>query len=140
MQEVAMPGKSLLKTMRDLGLMIVGALLFGVGFDMFLQPNQINVGGVSGIGQILGHVLGFGSVAFWSLMINVPLFLISIRGVGREFFVGSLIGMLLSVCSFFFGVRSFKEKDTAPGFSIAGTIIGGIVMLGWLMVFLMGVR
>ena len=52
----------------------------------------------------------------------------------------ALLGALLAICSFLFGVRSFKEKDTAPGFSIAGTILGGIVMLGWLMIFLMGVR
>ncbi len=51
----------------------------------------------------------------------------------------ALIGMLFAVCSFIFGVRSFKEKDTSPGFSIAGTMIGGIVMLGWLTIFLMGI-
>ena len=80
---------------KNLLLMVVGCALFGLGFDLFLEPNHMNAGGVSGIGQLLEHLLGFGSVAFWSLMINVPLFLISIKGVGREFFIGSLIGMLL---------------------------------------------
>ena len=80
---------------KNLLLMVAGCALFGLGFDLFLEPNHMNAGGVSGIGQLLEHLLGFGSVAFWSLMINVPLFLISIKGVGREFFIGSLIGMLL---------------------------------------------
>ena len=53
------------------------------------------MGGVSGIGQLLEHLIGFGSVAFWSVLINVPLFLVSIKGVGRNFFFGSLVGMLL---------------------------------------------
>ena len=80
---------------RDFMRVVIGCALFGLGFDLFLQPNHMNVGGVSGIGQLLEHLIGFGSVAFWSVLINVPLFLISIRGVGRNFFFGSLVGMLL---------------------------------------------
>lgn len=80
---------------RDFMRIVIGCALFGLGFDLFLQPNHMNVGGVSGIGQLLEHLIGFGSVAFWSVLINVPLFLISIRGVGRNFFFGSLVGMLL---------------------------------------------
>lgn len=82
------------RTVRSFLLIVLGCVLFAVGFDLFLQPNQTNVGGVSGIGQLLAHVTGVGSVAIWSLCINVPLFLISIKGVGREFFLGSLVGML----------------------------------------------
>ena len=81
--------------LKNLFLMAAGCALFGLGFDLFLEPNHMNAGGVSGIGQLLEHILGFGSMAFWSLMINVPLFLVSIRGVGKEFFFGSLVGMLL---------------------------------------------
>ena len=81
--------------LKNLFLIAAGCALFGLGFDLFLEPNHMNAGGVSGIGQLLEHILGFGSVAFWSLMINVPLFLVSIRGVGKEFFFGSLVGMLL---------------------------------------------
>lgn len=90
-----MSKQTLYQYLRKLLLMIMGCALFGLGFDLFLEPNHMNAGGVSGIGQLLEHILGFGSVAFWSLMINVPLFLVSIRGVGKEFFFGSLVGMLL---------------------------------------------
>lgn len=85
----------LYRHVRNLILIAAGCALFGLGFDLFLQPNHMNVGGVSGIGQLLEHLIGFGSVAFWSVLINVPLFLVSIKGVGRNFFFGSLVGMLL---------------------------------------------
>ena len=85
----------LYRHVRNLILIVAGCALFGLGFDLFLQPNHMNVGGVSGIGQLLEHLIGFGSVAFWSVLINVPLFLVSIKGVGRNFFFGSLVGMLL---------------------------------------------
>ena len=58
-------------------LILVGCMLFSLGFDLFLGPNQINVGGVSGIGQLITHLTGFGSVALWSLLINVPLYSVS---------------------------------------------------------------
>ena len=85
-----------LRQVKNLLLVAFGCAIFALGFDLFLEPNHINVGGVSGIGQLLEKLTGFGSVALWSLLINVPLFLISIRGVGRNFFLGSLLGMLLS--------------------------------------------
>lgn len=86
----------LFRHIRNFFSILLGCAIFAVGFDLFLEPNHINVGGVSGIGQLLSHVTGFGSVAIWSLIINVPLFLISIKGVSREFFFGSLLGMALS--------------------------------------------
>ena len=89
-----MTNTPILRHLKNLALIVVGCALFALGFDLFLQPNQMNAGGISGIAQLLEHLLGVGSVAFWSVAINVPLFLMSIRGVGRGFFVGSLIGML----------------------------------------------
>jgi len=118
-----MPHRPVFKAIRSVGFLVVGAFLFGIGFDLFLQPNQINVGGVSGIGQILGHVLNFGSVAFWSLLINVPMFLISIRGVGREFFVGSLLGMLLSNL-FLEAFNHVQPPVTEP---LLGALYGGLL-------------
>ena len=85
----------LYRPIRSLMLITLGCALFALGFDLFLEPNHMNAGGVSGIGQLLEHLIGFGSVAFWSVAINVPLFLISIKGVGKNFFFGSLVGMLL---------------------------------------------
>ena len=130
-----MERKTLLKSMRNVLLIILGSLLFAVGFDMFLQPNQINVGGVSGIGQILGHVTGFGTVALWSLLINVPLFLLSIRNVGREFFVGSLLGMLLS--NLFLEV--FNRVPPPVTEPLLGALYGGLLTgIGLGFVFAVG--
>ena len=84
------------RQLRHLLFVVVGCISFALGFNLFLEPNHINVGGVSGMGQLLEYATGFGSVAIWSVIINVPLFLVSIKGVGRNFFLGSLLGMVLS--------------------------------------------
>ena len=84
-----MTNHTLYRSIRNLLAITLGCALFALGFDLFLQPNHMNVGGVSGIGQLLAYGTGFGTVALWSVLINVPLFLISIRGVGRGFFADS---------------------------------------------------
>ena len=56
---------------RMLGMTILGSAIFALGFDLFLLPNQINIGGVSGIGMLLLELTGWGSVglyrcSFWA--------------------------------------------------------------------------
>ena len=63
-----MDRKKLFRWARDVMIITLGCAMFGVGFDLFLQPNQINVGGMSGVGQILSYLTGFGSVAFRSML------------------------------------------------------------------------
>lgn len=130
-----MKQKELLRQLKNALLIALGCALFSLGFDLFLQPNQINVGGVSGIGQLLTHLTGFGSVALWSVLINVPLFLVSIRGVGKKFFVGSLCGMLLSNL-----FLSLFERIPAPVTEpLLATLYGGLLTgLGLGLVFVAG--
>ena len=130
-----MKQKELLRQLKNGLLIALGCALFSLGFDLFLQPNQINVGGVSGIGQLLTHLTGFGSVALWSVLINVPLFLVSIRGVGKKFFVGSLCGMLLSNL-----FLSLFERIPAPVTEpLLATLYGGLLTgLGLGLVFVAG--
>lgn len=127
--------KALLRQLKNALLIALGCALFSLGFDLFLQPNQINVGGVSGIGQLLTHLTSFGSVALWSVLINVPLFLVSIRGVGKKFFVGSLCGMLLSNL-----FLSLFERIPAPVTEpLLATLYGGLLTgLGLGLVFVAG--
>ncbi len=89
-----MDKKAIFQVLGRTARIMVGSAMFALGFDLFLQPNHMNVGGVSGAGQLISHATGIGSVAFWSVLINLPLFLLSLRRVGRSFFLRSLTGML----------------------------------------------
>ena len=124
-----------LQAVKSLFLIMLGCAVFGVGFSLFLEPHHMNVGGVSGIGQILEHVTGLGSVAMWSFLINVPLFLISIKGVGRNFFLGSLVGMItLNTCIELFS--HLPAPETEP---LLGALYGGLLCgIGGGLVFVAG--
>ena len=75
---------------------VLGSALFAAGFAFFLQPNDLSSGGISGLALILVELMQFGSVGVVSILINLPLFLLGGLKIGKRFFVGSLIGMLLS--------------------------------------------
>ncbi|MDO4275311.1 MAG: hypothetical protein Q4D16_16695 [Eubacteriales bacterium] len=51
----------------------------------------------------------------------------------------SLFAMLLSVYGFIMGLVSFSEEERNHRTSIIGSITNGIIMVGWLGLFLMGV-
>lgn len=73
-----------------------GSVLFALGFNLFLLPNELNAGGISGLAMIAVHVLNFGSVGMITMLVNLPLFAIGGIKIGKKFFFGSLVGMLAS--------------------------------------------
>lgn len=75
---------------------IAGSAVFAAGFAFFLQPNDLSPGGISGLALLLVELLGFGSVGMISILMNLPLFVLGGLKMGRRFFAGSLIGMVLS--------------------------------------------
>ena len=83
-------------TLIRMAVTIGGSALFAAGFSLFLQPNDLNSGGISGLAMVLVELLGFGSVGSLSIVVNLPLFVLGGLKIGKKFFAGSLIGMLFS--------------------------------------------
>ena len=75
---------------------VLGSTVFALGFALFLGPNDMNAGGISGLAQIVVELTGIGSVGLLSIFINLPLFILGGLKIGKRFFAGSLLGMVLS--------------------------------------------
>ena len=104
---------------------ILGSTLFALGFALFLAPNNINTGGISGLAMVLVEALGFGSVGSLSILVNLPLFVLGGLKIGRRFFAGSLLGMLLSsVLIDAFAALSFATPEPLIGVLYGGVICG----------------
>ena len=115
--------------------MAVGCFLFGLGFDLFLEPHGMNSGGISGLAMVLVHLLGFGTVGTINLIINLPLFIIGGLKIGKKFFFGSLVGMiLLSVAIDVCVVIPVADIDPLLAAVYGGALCGG----GLGMVFITG--
>ena len=75
---------------------ILGSAIFSLGFALFLQPHDMSAGGISGLALVFVEVFRFGSVGTISILINLPLFLLGGIKIGKRFFFGSMLGMVLS--------------------------------------------
>jgi len=84
------------QTMTDIAKTAVGCLLFSLSLNLFLLPNELNAGGISGLSMAIVHTLGIGSVGMFMTLFNLPLFVFGARVLGRRFLFGSMFGMLLS--------------------------------------------
>jgi uncharacterized membrane-anchored protein YitT (DUF2179 family) len=81
---------------------IIGSFIFGAGYAIFLGPNDLNAGGISGLSAIIVRLINpngtipFISVGILTICINLPLFAIGGVKIGKRFFFGSLLGLGLS--------------------------------------------
>ena len=123
------------RTVLWFGKIIAGCLLFALGFDMFLEPNGLNAGGISGLAMILVHVLGFGSVGVVTALMNLPLFLAGGLKIGKKFFVGSLVGMATSSLA----LDLFSKLPVLETEPLLASLYGGVLCgIGLGMVFATG--
>lgn len=80
----------------EIARIALGCVAFSLGFDLFLDPNNLNAGGISGLAMVITHWIGAGSVGTVTILMNLPLFALGGIKIGRKFFWGSLLGMTLS--------------------------------------------
>lgn len=118
-----------------IGMTILGSSIFALGFSLFLQPNDMSPGGISGLAMIVVELLNYGSVGMLSILINLPLFVLGGMKVGKRFFGGSLLGMLLSSVL----IDLFARIPMPPTEPLIGALYGGVVCgLGLGLVFVSG--
>lgn len=119
-----------------LGLIALGSVLFALGFDVFLQPNGINCGGMSGIAMLIVYVVKIPwlTVGMVNIAINVPLFFFGFRSIGKGFFFGSLLGMFSSSVAVDLLAKILPPLQTEP--IVAMLFGGGLVGAGVGVVFL----
>lgn len=114
---------------------IVGSAVFALGFSMFLGPNDMSAGGISGLALVAVEVFHVGTVGSLSILINLPLFILGGLKIGKRFFAGSLLGMVLSsvmIDSFAF----LAIPDLEP---LLAVLYGGVVCgIGLGIVFVCG--
>ena len=115
-----------MKTILWIAKIILGCTLFSAGFAFFLEPNHVNAGGITGLAMIVVHLLGFGTVGTLTLLINLPLFIVSGIKIGKKFFVGSLVGLLISsVMLDAFALLPHPEIEPLVAGLYGGLICGG---------------
>lgn len=102
---------------------IVGAAIIAIGFNVFLLPNQVASGGVSGISTILNGLFGW-SPGFVQYAFNIPLFIAGILLLGKRFGIKSFIGTV-TLPFIVLLTNSWSPWTDNP---LLGALFGGIVV------------
>lgn len=132
-------------------LITIGVAIMSLGMVWFLDPYRISAGGVSGIAIVLRRLIGI-PLGITMLILNVPLFFIGIKALGRRFGIRTfygfsmfsvmvdliervLYGMVLNRPSYLLSDPSSVDvlKDLDP---LLASIFGGLLLgLGLGLVF-----
>jgi len=101
---------------------LTGLILMSVSVMVFYKPNNIIAGGFSGIGIILNKSFGI-KVSVTNFVLNLPLFMVSYKFLGRRYIVRS--GICAILFSLFLEIALFLPQF--KGDAILAVIYGGII-------------
>lgn len=120
-----------LEVIFDYIYVLIGSTFVALAFNLFLLPNRIASGGVSGISTITDATLGW-EPAYVQAALNIPLFIAGVIILGKHFGVKTLVGTLFLP----FVVYLTRNMDPATTDPLLGALFGGIgVGLGLGIVF-----
>ncbi|MCM3443235.1 YitT family protein [Metabacillus halosaccharovorans] len=116
-------GLSKTKILKRALFIFIGAVLMGVGLEIFLVPNQVIDGGIVGISIILSHLLGM-KLGLFIFILNIPFFFIGYKQIGKTFALSTLFGIaILSITTaLLHPVPAFTEDV------LLATVFGGIIL------------
>lgn len=102
---------------------LLGTAVIAAAFNMFLIPNRIAAGGISGLGVILFFLMGI-PVGLTIFLLNLPLFVLGARFFGFRFVVRGLFGAIaLSIL-----VELLSPLPVVTNDLLLASIFGGILM------------
>lgn len=124
------------KTLREIGFMIIGVLLFSLYVSVFLVPNKIGTGGITGISLGLNNLFNF-PIGICTLLLNIPLFIFGYNFLGRNFVLKSLL--VVASSSFIIDFLNFNYSFNPLGDSLTATIFAGVISgLAMALLFMAG--
>ncbi len=112
--------------MRDLGLIAAGSAVIGLAYDLFLIPHQVVPGGVGGISMIVNHFFRT-PVGLVIVLLNIPLFIIGVRTLGKGYGIKSVLGLTISSGLIDFFTYAVPVKSATEN-SLLAAIFGGIML------------
>ncbi len=80
---------------KNLVLIIAGSVIFSSSYALFLQPNHIAPGGVSGLGMAVNAVTGF-PLGITVLVMNIPLLILALHKFGLKLLAATVFTTVIS--------------------------------------------
>ena len=112
--------------LRRYGLITVFSVVFAIGFDWLYVPNDIGLGGMTALGQIVNFLVPSLPVGTVVLVANIPLFLLGWKFLGGSVLISSLYAMAATsvLVDLFAYLFTFPPMDPMLASIFGGVLIG----------------
>ena len=106
-------------------LILLGSLIMAYGIIVFLSPNKVATGGTAGLAIVFNAITKL-SISSLMILINLPLILLSIKYLGKQFALKTIICILsLSIFTYIFDLVKIKPLSNEL---LLATLYGGITI------------
>jgi uncharacterized membrane-anchored protein YitT (DUF2179 family) len=115
----------------NLLLLTIGSILCAIATNGILIPNRFLSSGLTGLILILHYLFPYLSVSALYFLLNIPVFVLGWKFVGRRFFFYSLAGMAIFSASLAWVHVSLPVQDILSSALLAGILsgVGGGIIL-----------
>ena len=109
-------------------LIILGSLIMSVGVNLFIIPNKLLSGGLSGLGLMLQYTLGI-PMGITILVLNIPLLMLSILKINKKFTALTVLGTVsLSVFLILTAPLNTVLMPVEDAYRLLYCIYGGVLL------------
>ncbi len=105
---------------------VIGSAVTALAYNLFLIPHHIVPGGAGGVAMILNYFFST-PVGLTILVINIPLFVLGVKVIGRNYGVKSILGVAISSL-LIDGFTYVLHLGPATDNKILACIFGGIML------------
>ena len=105
----------------DLLSVAIGSIIYGISVNMFIVSSDLIPGGATGLGVIFNKLTGL-SIGLGIILVNLPLFIFSVRRLGRIFLLKTIVATIVSGLM----VDVFAFMPDVAGDRILACIFGGL--------------
>ncbi|MHC1684786.1 MAG: YitT family protein [Clostridiaceae bacterium] len=115
--------KGIYSNIRKGVFILIGAIIYSIGLEIFLIPNDIIDGGVVGISIMISHftTVPLGVLTF---ALNIPFFIIGYKHIGKTF----TISTLFAVVCYSIGITFLKPIPGITQDIMLAAIFGGVII------------
>ncbi|THF77150.1 YitT family protein [Cohnella fermenti] len=104
-------------------LIVFGAFLAGAALEVFLIPNNIIDGGITGISIMVAHLTGL-PLGIFLFLFNLPFLIVGYKSIGKTFALSTLLGVsTLSITTYL-----LHHVDPFTDETLLATVFGGILL------------
>ena len=116
--------KNLARILKNYTEITIGALLYAAGVALFLDPNELASGGVSGISIIINSFFSAIPTGTWVVILNVPIIILGVWKLGARILVPTFYALFVSS-----GAMTLFELYVPPitQNTLLACVIGGAV-------------